>query len=85
MPENQIVTAAGNKVNDVIVTVNNSDGTIKKVIQGASSISEPNSLSFDSLSYSDKGSLNLSGKAKPGSKIDIYVGKKLVGTAYADS
>jgi len=29
--------------------------------------------------------LNLSGKAKPGSKIDIYIGQKLVGTAYADS
>ena len=85
VPENQSVIAAGNKANDVIVTLNNSDGTIKKVIQGASNISEANSLSFDSLSYSDKGSLNLSGKAKPGSKIDIYVGQKLVGTAYADS
>ena len=85
VPENQSVTAAGNKANDVIVTLNNSDGTIKKVIQGASNSSEANSLSFDSLSYSDKGSLNLSGKAKPGSKIDIYVGQKLVGTAYADS
>ena len=71
VPENQSVTAAGNKANDVIVTLNNSDGTIKKVIQGASNSSEANSLSFDSLSYSDKGSLNLSGKAKPGSKIDI--------------
>ena len=85
VPENQSVTAAGNKANDVIVTLNNSDGTIKKVIQGASNSSEANSLSFDSLSYSDKGSLNLSGKAKPGSKIDIYIGQKLVGTAYADS
>ena len=73
VPENQSVTAAGNKANDVIVTVNNSDGTIKKVIQGASNSSEANNLSFDSLSYSDKGSLNLSGKAKPGSKIDIYL------------
>ena len=27
----------------------------------------------------------MSGKAKPGSKIDIYIGQKLVGTAYADS
>ena len=85
VPENQSVTAAENKANDVIVTLNNSDGTIKKVIQGASNSSEANSLSFDSLSYSDNGSLNLSGKAKPGSKIDIYIGQKLVGTAYADS
>ena len=85
VPENNSAIAAGNKANDVIVTVNNSDGTIKKVLQGASNSSETNNLSFDSLSYSDKGSLNLSGKAKPGSKIDIYIGKKLVGTAYADA
>ena len=81
----QIIKRKINKANDVIVTLNNSDGTIKKVIQGASNSSEANSLSFDSLSYSDNGSLNLSGKAKPGSKIDVYIGQKLVGTAYADS
>ena len=85
VPENQSIVATGNKANDVIVTLNDSDGTIKKVIQGASNSSEANNLSFDSLSYSDKGSLNLSGKAKPGSKIDIYIGQKLVGTAYADT
>ena len=85
VPENQSIVATGNKANDVIVTLNDSDGTIKKVIQGASNSSEANNLSFDSLSYSDKGSLNLSGKAKPGSKIDIYIGQKLVGTAYADA
>ena len=85
VPENQSITTAGNQANDVIVTVNNADGTIKKVLQGASNSSETNNLSFDSLSYSDKGSLNLSGKAKPGSKIDIYIGQKLVGTAYADT
>ena len=85
VPENQSIITAENKANDVIVTVNNADGTIKKVLQGASNSSETNNLSFDSLSYSDKGSLNLSGKAKPGSKIDIYIGQKLVGTAYADT
>ena len=85
VPEDTRAIAAVNKANDVIVTVNNSDGTVKKVLQGASNKSEANSLSFDSLSYSDKGSLNLSGKAKPGSKIEIYIEKKLVGTAYADA
>jgi len=84
VPENQNIVAESITANDVIVTVNKPDGTIKKVLQGATNSNEANNLSFDSLSYSDKGSLNLSGKAKPGSKIDIYIGKKLVGTAYAD-
>ena len=84
VPENQNIVAGSSKANDVIVTVNKPDGTIKKVLQGASNSNQANNLSFDSLSYSDKGSLNLSGKAKPGSKIDIYIGKNLVGTAYAD-
>ncbi len=84
VPENQNIVAGNNTTSDVIVTVNKPDGTIKKVLQGATNSNETNNLSFDSLSYSDKGSLNLSGKAKPGSKIDIYIGKELVGTAYAD-
>ena len=84
VPENQNIVAGSSTANDVIVTVNKPDGTIKKVLQGASNSNQANNLSFDSLSYSDKGSLNLSGKAKPGSKIDIYIGKNLVGTAYAD-
>ena len=84
VPENQNIVAGSSTANDVIVTVNKPDGTIKKVLQGASNSNQDNNLSFDSLSYSDKGSLNLSGKAKPGSKIDIYIGKNLVGTAYAD-
>jgi LysM repeat protein len=74
-----------NTANDVIITVNKPDGTIKKVLQGASNSNEANNLSFDSLSYSDKGTLNLSGKALPGARIDVYIGQKLVGTAYADS
>ena len=84
VPEDQNIVAGSSTANDVIVTVNKHDGTIKKVLQGASNSNQDNNLSFDSLSYSDKGSLNLSGKAKPGSKIDIYIGKNLVGTAYAD-
>ena len=84
VPENNNIVAGSSSANDVIVTVNKPDGTIKKVLQGASNSNQADNLSFDSLSYSDKGNLNLSGKAKPGSKIDIYIGKELVGTAYAD-
>ena len=66
---------------EAIVTLNNADGTVEKVLQGANN---SNNLSFDSLSYSSEGTLNLSGKAMPGSKVDVYIGKKLLGTAFAD-
>jgi nucleoid-associated protein YgaU len=69
---------------EAIVTINNSDGTIEKVIQGASNSNEANNLSFDSLSYTSEGTLHLSGKALPGAKVDVYIGKDLVGTAFAD-
>ena len=67
---------------EAIVTLNNADGTVEKVLQGANN--NANNLSFDSLSYSSEGALNLSGKALPGSKVDVYIGKKLLGTAFAD-
>ncbi|MDB9761961.1 LysM peptidoglycan-binding domain-containing protein [Alphaproteobacteria bacterium] len=67
---------------EAIVTLNNADGTVEKVLQGTNN--NANILSFDSLSYSSEGALNLSGKALPGSKVDVYIGKKLLGTAFAD-
>ncbi len=67
---------------EAIVTLNNADGTVDKVIQGANNSAK--NLSFDSLSYSSEGTLNLSGKALPGSRVDVYIGKKLLGTAIAD-
>ena len=69
---------------EAIVTINNPDGTIEKVIQGASNSNEANNLSFDSLSYTSEGTLHLSGKAIPGARVDVYMGKNLVGTAFAD-
>ena len=69
---------------EAIVTINNPDGTIEKVIQGASNSNEANNLSFDSLSYTSEGTLHLSGKALPGARVDVYIGKDLVGTAFAD-
>ena len=85
-----IVTTNGSEAivttneSEAIVTINNSDGTIEKVIQGASNSNEANNLSFDSLSYTSEGTLHLSGKALPGAKVDVYIGKDLVGTAFAD-
>ena len=67
---------------EAIVTLNNADGTVEKVLQGTNN--NANILAFDSLSYSSEGALNLSGKALPGSKVDVYIGKKLLGTAFAD-
>ena len=67
---------------EAIITLNNADGTVDKVIQGANNSAK--NLSFDSLSYSSEGTLNLSGKALPGSRVDVYIGKKLLGTAIAD-
>ena len=67
---------------EAIVTLNNADGTVEKVLQGASNSAK--NLSFDSLSYSSEGTLNLSGKAMPGSRVDVYIGKKLLGKAFAD-
>ena len=67
---------------EAIITLNNADGTVDKVIQGANNSAK--NLSFDSLSYSSEGTLNLSGKALPGSRVDVYIGKKLLGTAVAD-
>ena len=84
VPTREAEAIVPTKEAEAIVTINNSDGTIEKVIQGASNSNEANNLSFDSLSYTSEGTLHLSGKALPGAKVDVYIGKDLVGTAFAD-
>ena len=84
VPTNEAEAIVTTNEAEAIVTINNSDGTIEKVIQGASNSNEANNLSFDSLSYTSEGTLHLSGKALPGAKVDVYIGKDLVGTAFAD-
>ena len=89
-PDNTKVIANGDvklvpSNSEAIVTINNADGTVEKVLQGASNNNEANNLSFDSLTYSSEGALNLSGKALPGTRVEVYIGKKLIGTAFADN
>jgi len=64
-----------------VVVLNDEQGQVKKVIQGAiEGSSEAKNLTFDALSYSDEGTLNLSGKAKPQSIVEAYVDGKLIGS-----
>ncbi len=64
-----------------VVVLNDEQGQVKKVIQGAAEASsEAKDLTFDALSYSEEGTLNLSGKAKPQSIVEAYVDGKLVGS-----
>nr|WP_240953494.1 LysM peptidoglycan-binding domain-containing protein [Sneathiella chinensis] len=41
-------------------------------------------LSVGAIDYDDAGNVDLSGKAKPGNSVNVYVDNKLVGTANAD-
>ena len=71
--------SAGNS--EPVVVINDEQGQVKKVIQGAAEASsEAKDLTFDALSYSEEGTLNLSGKAKPQSTVEAYVDGKLVGS-----
>ena len=67
--------------NDAVVVLNDEEGNIQKVIQGVQENLETKDLTFDSLSYSDEGMLKLSGKARPGAKVEAYVDGKMVGEA----
>ncbi|MAR57641.1 MAG: hypothetical protein CMP44_01320, partial [Rickettsiales bacterium] len=65
--------------NEAVVVLNDEEGNIQKVIQGVQENLETKDLTFDSLSYSDEGMLKLSGKARPGAKVEAYVDGKMVG------
>ena len=67
--------------NDAVVVLNDEEGNIQKVIQAVQENLETKDLTFDSLSYSDEGMLKLSGKARPGAKVEAYVDGKMVGEA----
>jgi nucleoid-associated protein YgaU len=46
---------------------------------------KPAVLSMDTVEYDEQGQVLLSGHAKPGAKVRIYIGNELVGTATADA
>ena len=71
--------------NDTLVVLNDESGQVKKVLQGTEESLKTKDLSFDSLSYSEDGMLKLSGKARPGSKIEAYVDGNLVGETITEN
>jgi len=76
VPENNVVIESGS---EPVVVLSDEEGKVKKVIQGTVENLDTKDLSFDALSYSEEGTLNLSGKARPGAKVEAYVDGKLVG------
>ena len=71
--------------NDSLVVLNDEAGQVKKVLQGTEESLKTKDLSFDSLSYSEDGMLQLSGKARPGSKIEAYIDGNLVGETITEN
>jgi nucleoid-associated protein YgaU len=53
--------------------------------QGAPSADKPLALSMDALEYDDQGRVVLSGRATPGSTVQIYAGNHPLATATADA
>jgi len=76
VPNNKAASDLGS---EPVVVLSDQEGIVKKVIQGSIENLDTKDLSFDALSYSEEGTLNLSGKARPGAKVEAYVDGKLVG------
>jgi len=66
-----------------LIVIQDEEGAVKKVIQGATDSSEileeQKSLTFDALSYTPEGTLKLSGKAQPGSRVEVYIDGNRIG------
>ena len=66
-----------------LIVIQDEEGAVKKVIQGATDSSEvleeQKSLTFDALSYTPEGTLKLSGKALPGSRVEVYIDGNRIG------
>ena len=71
-----------------LIVIQDEEGAVKKVIQGATDSSEvleeQKSLTFDALSYTPEGTLKLSGKAQPGSRVEVYIDGNRVGWGITD-
>tara|TARA_B100000686_G_scaffold72987_2_gene78740 strand:- start:2041 stop:3069 length:1029 start_codon:yes stop_codon:yes gene_type:complete len=80
VPDNNVASDLGS---EPVVVLSDVEGNVKKVIQGAIENIDTKDLSFDALSYSDEGTLNLSGKARPGAVVEAYVNGELVGDTVA--
>lgn len=78
VPDNNVASDLGS---EPVVVLSDEEGKVKKVVQGTIENLDTKNLSFDALSYSEEGTLNLSGKAMPGATVEAYVDGKLVGKA----
>ena len=71
-----------------LIVIQDEEGAVKKVIQGATDSSEileeQKSLTFDALSYTPEGTLKLSGKAQPGSRVEVYIDGNRIGWGITD-
>lgn len=84
-------TAPGGKENTALAVLLPRDGSATRVLQRpetspptATAPGKPAVLSVDTVEYDEQGQVLLSGHARPGAKVQIYIGNELVGTATAD-
>lgn len=63
------------------------DGVPSQLIQGAAPLAEQGALALDVVDYDETGHLTVSGRAKPGAVVQIYLDNDFIGrtTAEADS
>ncbi len=82
--QNVVVMSVPERDGEILIVEQSRDGGHSRVLQGPGAPKGMRALSVDSIDYSAEGRFNLSGKADPGSTVQIYLDNEFVGRAVAN-
>ncbi len=82
--QNVVVMSVPERDGEILVVEQSRDGGRSRVLQGPGAPEGMGALTIDSIDYSAEGQFNISGKADPGSTVQVYLDNEFVGRATTD-
>lgn len=82
--QNVVVMSVPERDGEILIVEQSRDGGRSRVLQGPTAPAGATGLTVETVDYNAQGKFTLSGKADPGSVVQIYMDNKFIGRATAD-
>lgn len=83
--DNIVVMSVPERGGEVLIVEQARQGGRSRVLQGKDAAPGLQALTVDALDYDEQGRITLGGKADPGSRVQVYLDNKPIGTVEADA
>jgi len=82
--QNVVVMSVPERDGEILIVEQSRDGGRSRVLQGPTAPAGADALTIETVDYNAQGKFTLSGKADPGSVVQIYMDNKFIGRTTAD-